>query len=110
MRFKINFHYLLIFFLLFIFMGCKDNPISPEFSIEDEINSNRPFDHINIFDKNVTIIYSNDTETGIRFSDASTENGYLVIYRDDKGKEIYNLSTAKVIDTDKGYVGLSYRY
>ncbi len=105
MKLKTVAYYLLFILLLFSSMGCNEDPVSPGFSIEDEINSNRPFDHINIFD-GVTYIYSNST--GKNFTNAYAKNGYLIIEIDGAENTIYNLSLAKEILTNKGFVGLLY--
>ncbi len=101
------FFYLPILLLLLFSVACSDDPVSPGFSIEDKINSNKPFERISIGIPDSPNYYFEKNGDGHNIVNAYAENGFLVVVSTNK-EYYFNLSTAKNIETRKNYVGIQY--
>ncbi len=103
--------YLISLFLLIAFLGCNENPIEPDASVEERINGNRPFNEIVVYHPDFTYVFSrHDNEAWNRIHDAFANDGYFVVITDDLDKKTYyfNLFSSKNLETRKGYIPIKH--
>ncbi len=105
--------YLFYYLLLVIFVAaCNDNSVSPEYPIEDSINSNRPFERVVVHGNDFTLDFSkNDPNSFEKISDAYAEKGYFVlIISNGSNKKTYffSLQEAKKVQTSRGQIYIIY--
>lgn len=86
---------LLMCVLLLSFTSCKkdEDPVSPVFSIEEQINAARPINHIAVINVNAGNWTFDRGGTATPLNDAYAESGYLVVQS--SSTHYFNLSVAR---------------
>ena len=79
--------------------GCGDDPVSPPFSVEVEINANLPYTGITVSIDGSDHVFTTSGGAGSSpFESAIAERGLLILTMPDGNKTVFNLSTACSID------------
>jgi hypothetical protein len=79
--------------------GCGGDPVSPPFSVEEEINANIPYTRITVWiDSQARVFTAGVGGDGIQFESAIAERGLLILTMPYGDKTVYNLSTTNSID------------
>jgi len=102
---------MLPFLIVLVFLGCNENPVGPDASVEERINGNRPFNEVVVYHPDFTYVFSrHDQDAWKRIGDAFANDGYLVVITDELDKKTYyfNLISAKNLETRKGYITINY--
>ena len=92
---------------LVLVAGCDSDPVSPPFSLEDEINANRPYENIVVTIDLAQFYYTNG-EDGGDFESAVAEDGLLVLTMANGDTEVFNLTTISTIDIGDTTLRLRY--
>ena len=100
-----TFNYLILILMLLSFISCDSDPTSPNLSIEDKINAQKPITSIFIGKYGSTGYYFSSATRG--FDDAYAEDGFFVIK---SGKEYlyYILATANEIKITEHHISIYY--
>ena len=111
MKQKKLFYYLFLILLLTA-IGCKDDIVNPEATIEGRINAQKPMETIIIDDyesvSNDFIFKQNHSDESKKIRSAYAENGYFIVISGSGEKYNFNLTTVKNIKITKHRVVLSY--
>ncbi len=102
---------LLLFLTLLSLTGCFENPIEPDNSVEQRINSNRPFNEIVIYHSDYTYVFSKyDEDAWNRIYNAFADDRYFIVITDGADKKTYyfNLYSIRKLETQKGIITISY--
>lgn len=88
-------------------VACNDDPTSPPFSIEEEINLNGPYDRITIYVNGTVRAYTSDGD-GRHFWALRADDGLLVLEMSDGDTLVFNLTTADAVEISDATLVLRY--
>ena len=97
------------FLLALASVSCKkdDDPTTPQFTIEDQINAARPINHIAVTDiSSGNWTFQRGAGSNNPLDDAYAERGYLVVRS--SSSHYFNLSMAKNVFISANSVSLQY--
>jgi hypothetical protein len=94
--------------MLMVLAACGDDPLHPPFSIEDEINSNVPYDYIIVETGGVTRQFTGIVGASYRFIDVRAEQGFLILHMSNGDTNVFNLSTVSGIEIEDSVLRLRY--
>ncbi len=103
--------YYLSMFLLLTVVGCKDDVIGPESSIEERINVQKPLEIVQIHNYDILDVHlylsKDNSDRSRKIEKAYADDNYLIVVTPYK-KYNFNLSTAKSIEVEEHRVDLHY--
>jgi len=100
------------FLAAFFAIACDDNAVGPENTIENKINSNKPFNRVVVRDASFTYeFFRNNPDDVEKLSDAYAERGYLILTTlvgSEKKTYYFSLMSAKKVETYVGKIFITY--
>ena len=88
-------------------VGCNDDPTSPPFSVEAEINLNSPYDRVTIH-VDGTVRVDTGSDAGRHYYAVRAEDGLLVLEMSDGDTLVFNLTLACAIEIGDATLILRY--